>query len=91
MKELKELKVRATGTCRKNRMNKCIIKIDEHMKKDIRGTYDYRFDNLNEVLLVTWKDNNCVKIMTNHGTLNHISEVRRWSRSEKKEVYVPQP
>ena len=36
------------------------------MKKDVRGTYDYRFDDKNEILIVKWVDNKCVTIGTNY-------------------------
>ena len=44
MKHLQDIDVRATGTVRFNRMNKCPIANDKEMKKKDRETYDYRFE-----------------------------------------------
>ena len=91
MKHLQDIDVRATGTARFNRMNKCPIANDKEMKKKDRGSYDYRFDVENEVLAVTWTDNSCVKLMTNHETIEPIALAKRWSRAEKKYKQITQP
>lgn len=91
MKILAQKKVRATGTVRYNRTNKCSFKKDDEMKKEIRGTYDYRFDENNDIFAVTWKDNNIVKVLSNHQGLEPIHHVSRYSRTDKKPATVPQP
>lgn len=91
MSILAQMKVRATGTARANRLNKCPIKKDDLMKKENRGTYDYRFDKKNEILALTWKDNNCVKVLTNHQTIHPLVTVQRYNKAEKKKCDVQQP
>lgn len=91
MKHLQDAGVRATGTVRFNRMNKCPIATDKEMKKKSRGSYDHRFDSENEILAVTWNDNNCVKLLSNYELMQPISQVKRWSRTEKKDILVSQP
>ena len=49
MCKLKERKIAATGTVRRNLINKCRIKSDADLKKDDRGAIDYRFDKRNEI------------------------------------------
>ncbi|XP_049947093.1 piggyBac transposable element-derived protein 3-like [Schistocerca serialis cubense] len=61
------------------------------MKKKQRGAYDYRFDKNMEVMIVMWKDNNCVKLLSNHEIVYPVSQVKRWSKAENKKVQVPQP
>lgn len=89
MKELSEMRVRATGTARMNRMNNCPIESENSMKKKRRGAYDYRFEKNTEIMAVMWKDNNCVKLLSNHETVHPVRHVKRWSKAEKKEVQVP--
>ena len=91
MKYLNDINVRATGTCRFDRMNKCPLTKDKEMKKKSRGTYDYQFDTKNEILAITWMDNSCVKLLSNHETIEPLSWAKRWSRSEKKEITISQP
>lgn len=47
--KLKERNIKATGTVRYNRMNKCPLKPDNTMKKEQRGAYDYRYDEKNDI------------------------------------------
>ena len=76
MKHLQDNDVRTTGTVRFNRINKCPFANDKEIKKKDRGTYDYRFKGENEVLAVTWTDNSCVKLLTNHETTKPISQAK---------------
>ena len=91
MRHLKKVDIRATGTVRANRMNKCPIEEDKQLKKRDRGSCDYRFDTQNEILAVTWDDNNCVKLLSNHNVLQPVVQVKRFSRAHKKDIQVPQP
>lgn len=88
--------IRCTGTARYNRMGfsktkKNNLKSDFEMKREKRGFCDYRFDVNNKLLAVTWKDNNVVKIMSNHEKVEPFSKVKRYCRKEKKHVDVSQP
>ncbi|GFR31520.1 piggyBac transposable element-derived protein 1 [Trichonephila clavata] len=55
LKNLKERNIPATGTVRCNRMNKCPIKKDKEMKKEFRGAFDYRYDEINGIFGLVWK------------------------------------
>ncbi|XP_056637682.1 piggyBac transposable element-derived protein 3-like [Diorhabda sublineata] len=89
MKNLGKRNIRATETFRYNRTNECPFKTDEEMKAEIRGTFDYRFDKNNDIFAVTSKDNNIVKLLSNHQGLDPIHFVSRYSRTDKKTVAVP--
>lgn len=91
MKRLKEKNIAATGTVRCNRLNNCPVKSDHEFKKECRGSLDYRFDTQNEIICVAWKDNKCVRILSNHQGIEPISHVSRWSKTEKKQVKIVQP
>ncbi|KAG8239716.1 hypothetical protein J437_LFUL019154 [Ladona fulva] len=74
MKHLQDVGVRATGTARFNRMNKCPIATDKEMKKKDKGAYDYKFDMKNEILAVMWNDNSCVRLLSNHEPIEPVSQ-----------------
>ena len=59
----------ATGTIRENRLKKCPLKGSNEMKKQERGTYDYKFDTNKEILFVEWLDNTCLTVGTNYDSL----------------------
>ena len=48
--QLKDRGVRATGTVRENRLDKCPVTESKEMAKSRRGSYEQRFDRTSEVL-----------------------------------------
>lgn len=87
--------IRCTGTARYNRMglktDKTNLKNDNDIKKEERGFYDYRFDKNNKILAVIWKDNNAVKMLSNHETIEPLVSVKRYSKTQKKHIDILQP
>lgn len=81
----------ATGTVRDTRTAKASLKDKKQMKKTSRGTYDCAFDPKNEITFIRWNDNNIVTIGTNHGFLQPLHKVKRFSRSEMKKIAIDQP
>ena len=85
----------ASGTVRINRTNKCPLSTEQTLKKEERGFCDYKFDNKNEIFVVGWKDNNNVKVLSNHQgdliTKKPTQKVKRWSRQKKEQVTLEQP
>ncbi|XP_039276156.1 piggyBac transposable element-derived protein 2-like [Nilaparvata lugens] len=71
--------------------NNCPIKTDKEMKKEERGAYDYLFDEKTSMFAVTWKDNNIVKVQSNHEALEPKQSVNRWSKVAKEKIKVHQP
>ena len=61
------------------------------MKKENRGSYDFRFDVTNEILIVKWLDNKCGAIGTNFNTIDPMSNVLHWKKDEKAKRNIPQP
>ena len=61
------------------------------MKKEIWGSYDYRFDDKNEILIVKWVDQKCVTIGTNYDKIEPTCNVQRWSKGVKQKASVVQP
>ena len=70
MKVLAERSISASGTVRINRTNKCFLSTDDNLNNQDRGFYDYRMDSKSHIFAVVWKENNNVKMLSNHqGTL----------------------
>ena len=60
---------RATCTMRENRIKNCLLKTTSLIKKEETGSYDYRFNTKNEIIIVKWLDNKCVIVGTNYDTV----------------------
>ena len=61
------------------------------MKKEKRGSFDYRFDYNEEILIVNWVDSKCVTVGTNYNTVEPIKKVQRRQRDIRSRGNIPQP
>jgi len=83
--------IQATGTVRANQVDNCpLIPVDK-MKKADRGKYDYRLDSTTGVMVTRWNDNSVVTMASNCHGIAPLGTAKRWSRSEKKFLDIPQP
>ena len=81
----------ATGTLRANRLQNCPITPVKDLAKQSRGSYDFRFDRQNEVIVVNWNDNNVVTLASNMSGVFPMHSAKRWSMKDKKYIQVEQP
>jgi len=88
MCHLRNLGYDAIGTVRENRTGKCPVKTVNSMKKEVRGSYDFR--SKDKVLVIRWNDNAVVTIASNFGSVDE-GRVPRWSHAEKKKIHVSRP
>jgi len=88
LSHLRQLGYDAVGTVHENRVGKCPVKLVSAMKKEARGSYDYR--SIDEVLVIHWNDNAVVTVAANFGSVVE-GKVPRWSKAEKKKVLVTRP
>ena len=59
------------------------------MRKDSRETLDYRLDRKSRMLAVRWNDNNVVTLLSNCFGVQPVTQIKRWSASEKKHIRIP--
>ena len=55
----------ATGTIRVNRIEHCPLQDVKALQKTTCGTYDYRTDKANKLVMVRWHDNSIVTMVSN--------------------------
>ena len=81
------------GTFRANRLRNCIMPSDKDMKKEGRGTIAIKMCKSDGVELraIKWFDNRAISILTTYETVEAASQVRRWDRKGKKELFVECP
>jgi len=91
LRKLKGDGIACTGTIRANRVEKAPLKPVEKMKKEERGSYDYRTDVNSGLVAVTWNDNSVVTVASNYHGVNPITSAKRWSAAKKCEISIDQP
>lgn len=88
---LRDKNIAATGTMRKNRISKCPLMEDAALKKNGKGSFDFRFEEAEEILIVKWNDNSSVLIGTNFDSVEPLANVSRWITGERKKGTVTRP
>ncbi|KAK3861583.1 hypothetical protein Pcinc_032495 [Petrolisthes cinctipes] len=89
--DMKHLGIRVTGTTRANRTTKCPLESDKDIKQKVRGEFDYRFDEKNEILFVKSHENNIVTIGSNHQSITPIGSAKQLCNKQKKMINITQP
>ncbi|KAM9005544.1 piggyBac transposable element-derived protein 1 [Sarcophilus harrisii] len=87
---LKKKGVKATGAIRDNRTEKCPFMNAENMKKMKRGSFDFRVEEKEEIILCRWNDENSINLCSNAVGIEPMSQVS-YSVDEKRKVQVNQP
>ncbi|XP_055452909.1 piggyBac transposable element-derived protein 1 isoform X2 [Psammomys obesus] len=75
MSALKKKGVKATGSIRENRMEKCPLMNVEHMKKMNRGYFDFRVEENDEIMLCRWHGDGFLSLCSNAVGIEPVSEV----------------
>lgn len=76
----------ATGTVRHNRVGGATL--PEKMKK---GEYVVYYDRVKELVLLRWKDNANVTVLSNNSYVEPLASARRYDRSLKKYMNIQVP
>ena len=91
VQELKKRDILYVGTIRLPRLKKCPLMVEKDLKKKGRGGYDYRLDKTSNTIAVRWFDNKAVNLVSSYAGIEPVGTVRRYDRSLRQHVIVPQP
>uniref|UniRef100_A0A2K6LGX8 ERCC excision repair 6, chromatin remodeling factor n=1 Tax=Rhinopithecus bieti TaxID=61621 RepID=A0A2K6LGX8_RHIBE len=80
----------ATGTVRKDHIDKVPLESDVALKKKERGTFDYRIDGKGNIVC-RWNDNSVVTVASSGAGIHPLCLVSRYSQKLKKKIQVQQP
>lgn len=86
-----ELGIFSLGTIRSNRLRGCELLNDKQLRKNGRGSYDYKVDNENRVFILKWYDNKPVLLSSTYVSDEPVSEISRYSNEKKQRVSIPCP
>ncbi|XP_068932802.1 piggyBac transposable element-derived protein 1 [Petaurus breviceps papuanus] len=87
---LKKKGVKATGAIRDNKTEKCPFMNTENMKKMKRGSFDFRVEEKEEIILCRWNDENSINLCSNAVGIEPLNQVS-YSVDEKKKIQISQP
>lgn len=70
--ELKKRGLLSVGTVRPNRVPGCTLKKDDELKKAGRGSYDFRTEPKQNIIMVKWLDNKPVHLLSSYAGVSPI-------------------
>ncbi|XP_046997940.1 piggyBac transposable element-derived protein 3-like [Schistocerca americana] len=88
---VKNYGILAVGTVRPTRLQGCSLKADSELKKQGRGSYDYRTETERNIIALKWYDNKSVVLASSYKGVSPVEPVKRWSVGERKHIDVPRP
>ena len=91
VEELQSRGIQYLGTVRGNRLKGCVMKDEKTLKSEGRGSYDYRVEELTNVVAVRWYDNRVVNLLSSYVGTEPVTVAKRWDRKKKVHVNVPMP
>ena len=87
---LKKKGVRATGTIRESRTEKCPLMSAEHMKTMKKGYCDFRVEENDEIILCRWHGNGIISLCSNAVGIEPVNEIHCFA-SDKEIPQISQP
>ena len=83
--------IKATATIRECRTKKCPLVASNDMKKLPRGSFNYKTNPKNGVIICKWNDNSVVSLCSNAIGIQPIANAFRFSFATRKRVQIQQP
>ena len=90
-KHLTTIGMKATATVRANRTKRAPFIENSKLKKKERGYTQSFYDKKSGVNVISWLDNNNVKMFSNHESIEPTKNCSRWSRKYNQKITFSQP
>lgn len=91
MSVLRKKGVKATGTVCEYRTERCPLKDPKELKKMKRGSFDYKVDEREEIIVCRWHDSSVVNICSNAIGIEPVGLTSHHSGAAKTRTQVHQP
>ena len=88
---LTAMEIPTIATARSDRLGGATLMSTTNLMKKQRGVFSYSFDSAQSIHCVNWLDNGVVNLMSNSIGPHQLNRVERFSKREKKKVFIPQP
>jgi hypothetical protein len=90
LKCLREQKIYAIGTLRKNRLLGAASALKDEKSMKIRGSYSVTTSDC-DITVVKWNDNNFVHLASTFAGVEPLGTVERWDKKQKAKINVTRP
>ncbi|KAL3209852.1 hypothetical protein MRX96_037661 [Rhipicephalus microplus] len=80
-----------TSTLRSGRIGRCPLQNDKELKGNGRGSFDFRREKEDGLVICQWYDNRTVTIGSNKHSVNPVGSCRRYDCKNKSFVEVQRP
>ncbi|XP_004695627.1 PREDICTED: piggyBac transposable element-derived protein 2 [Condylura cristata] len=91
MSILRKKGIKATGTVREYKTECCPLKDVKELKKMKKGTFDYKVDESDEIIVCRWHDSSVVNICSNAVGIEPVGLTSHHSGAAKPRTQVHQP
>ncbi|KAM6148461.1 piggyBac transposable element-derived protein 2 [Erethizon dorsatum] len=91
MSILRKKGIKATGTVREHRTDRCPLKDPKELRKMKRGSFDYKVDEREEIIVCRWHDSSVVNVCSNAVGIKPVRLARRHAGAAGARAQVPQP
>ena len=91
MSILKKKGVKATGTVHEYRTGRCPLEHPKELKKMKRGSFDYKVDESEEIIVCRWHDGSVVNFCSNAVGIEPVGLTSHPSEIAKTRTQVHQP
>lgn len=81
----------ATGTIRRNRCSKVPLQSEKELKKEGRGSFDYRIEREDNLYVIRWLDGGVVQLISSIYGEEPLKNVQRFLVEKKTKVEITQP
>ena len=89
--KLREKGISGTGTTMSNRFPNVGFPTDYELKKQGRGTIKAKVRDDKNITLIKWMDNKAITMASSKHSVNPIHQCKRYSKSDKRYLNIPQP
>ncbi|XP_072497055.1 piggyBac transposable element-derived protein 2 [Notamacropus eugenii] len=91
MSILRERGVKATGTVHEYMTERCPLKDPKDLKKMKKGSFDYKVDESEEIIVCRWHDSSVIDVCSNAVGIEPVKLTNRYSSASKTRTQVHQP
>lgn len=88
---LKTQGILCLSTVRANRLKGVVLKDDNSLKREGRGSADFCVEQITDTVVVKWYDNKFIHLLSNYAGIHPTDTCKIWDKKEKKRVDLERP
>ena len=89
--ELNKDGIQCLSTVRKNRLKGCVLKDETDLKKEGRGSIDYKIETHSNTIAIAWYHDEPLHLLSNYSGIEPLDTCRRWEAKSGQYIDIPRP